>query len=90
MMLNIRWRFGEFPELRMTEKRELWQDYFRTNDRYYYPREIKPKYQRKFDSKTKYQIHGKWITQKRLDSSAYLVSESWDNLQLPDKYKPFH
>jgi hypothetical protein len=86
MILNIKYKFADYPNIFLTNKEEMWQKPFESNNRYYNFRLIKPKYHQ---GQIKYRINGKWISKKKLNESAYLVKEQIDNEQLPEKYKPF-
>ena len=86
MILKIRYRFADFPNIFLTDKKEIWQMPFESNGRYYGFREIKPKIHQ---GQIKYRINGIWVSKKKLNQSAYLVDERIDNKQIPEKYQPF-
>ena len=87
MILKIKYRFAEFPLIFLTSKRELWQEPFKSGRNNYGFRQIKEKVHQ---GQVKYQINNRWITKKRLNESAYIVSEKIDNNQLAEKYLPFN
>lgn len=86
MILNIKYKFYEFPNIFLTDKKELWQIPFESSNRYYPFRKIKPKIHQ---GQEKYRINRKWISKKKLNDNAYLVDEKIEVKQLPDRYKPF-
>lgn len=86
MILQIKWKFAEFPKLILTKDLILWQKPFQSGHNNYGWRILKEKYHM---GQLYYRINGKWISKNRLNSSAYLVDEEIDNGMLPEQFKPF-
>jgi len=87
MILEIKWRFGDYPRLAMTKDRIIYQVPFFSGRNDYGWREIKEKYH---CGQLMYRINGKWVSKKKLNGSAYLVDEKIQGPLLPEKYRPFN
>jgi hypothetical protein len=86
MKIIVTHRFHAFPRLIYTKDGELWQEAYESYGRDYPARQLKEKVHA---GKIKFLIDRKWVTKKKLNSSAYKVREVYETGQLPDDYKPF-
>jgi len=87
MLLNIKWKFHSYPTIFMTENKDVWQKPFSFENRNYGYRKLTLKLHQGYP---KYRINGKWVWIKQLNNDAYLVEETIEINQLPDKLKPFN
>lgn len=86
MILNIKWRFREFPNILLTKDKQLWQMPFMAGANNYRWRK---KEMKQHQGKLKYRINKQWITLSKLNQTAYIVNEKIDNEMLPDRLMPF-
>lgn len=86
MLLNIKYRFTNYPNVFLTHNGEMWQEPFITNNYHYGFRIVKPKIHQ---GQEKYLIKNRWVSKKKLNECAYLVNEEIGNGQLPEKEMPF-
>jgi hypothetical protein len=73
MILKIKYRFEQFPGIFYTDKKELWQEPFNSGNNYY---PYRKKLEKLHQGQIKYQIKNRWVSKKKLNESAYPVSET--------------
>lgn len=73
MVLNVKYRFCDFPGIFYTDKKELWQEPYKSGKNNYGYRK---KDEKIHQGKIKYLIKNRWISKEKLNASAYKVNET--------------
>lgn len=87
IILKVKWRFNNLPNIVRTEEGELWQLPFTSGRNSYRYRLIPKKWHQ---NQYKYRIYKDWYSERKLDELAYLHSETIDTGLLKEHLRPFN